>query len=154
MKNQHYTATRDSKPQFRGSDFECFEYILKHQPNSVDHATRYEGWKIQKTSLEGLIIEACLNEDGFENATIAQALENASRRFRSEYEWQINHDGLPKACKEWFQGIALQVPIWNDEIDQLGFDPEFYFEKLARAFIGLTETNAPDQELCEAIEAL
>jgi len=154
MKNQHYTVTRDSKPQFRGSDLECFEYILKHQPNSVDHATKYEGWKIQKTSLEGLIIEACLLEDGFENATIAQALENASKRFRYEYGWQINHNGLLEACKEWFQGIALQVPIWNEEIDQLGFDPDCYWERLARSFVGMTETNAPDQELCEAIEAL
>ena len=142
MKTLHYTVTKDNKPQFRGSDFECLKYLLYHQPNSVDHATKYEGWKIQKTSLEGLIIEACLLEDGFENATIPQALENASNRFHSEYDWQINHDGLLEACKEWFQGIALQVPIWNDEIDQLGFDPKFYFEKLARAFIGLTNENA------------
>ena len=147
MKNLHYTVTKDHKPQFRGSDFDCFEYILKHQPNSVDHATRYEGWKIQKTSLEGLIIEACLLEEGFENATIAQALENAANRFRSEYDWQIQHDGLLKAAKEWFQGIALRVPIWNDEIDQLGFDPEFYFEQIATAFVGMTETNAPDVAL-------
>lgn len=61
MKNLHYTVTKDNKPQFRGSDFDCFEYILKHQPNSVDHATKYEGWKIQKTSLEGLIIERLLD---------------------------------------------------------------------------------------------
>jgi len=147
MKNLHYTVTKDNKPQFRGSDFDCFEYILKHQPNSVDHATKYEGWKIQKTSLEGLIIEACLREDGFENATIAQALENASSRFHSEYNWQINHDGLLKAAQGWLQGIALQVPIWNDEIDQLGFDPEFYFEQIATAFVGMTENNAPDVTL-------
>ena len=154
MKNLHYTVTKDSKPQFRGSDFECFDYILKNQSFSVDHATKYEGWKIQKTSLEGLIIEACLLEDGFENATIPQALENASNRFHSEYDWQINHDGLLKAAQGWLQGIALHVPIWNDEIDQLGFDPEFYFEQIAAAFVGMTETNAPDVALCEAIEAL
>ena len=154
MKNQHYTVTRDSKPQFRGSDLECFEYILKNQSFSVDYATKHGGWKINKTSLEGLIIEACLLEDGFENATIAQALENASKRFRSEYGWQINHNGLLEACKQWFQGIALQVPFWNEEIDQLGFDPKFYFEKLARAFIGLTETSETAVALCESIEAL
>jgi len=154
MKNQHYTVTRDSKPQFRGSDFECFEYILKHQPNSVDHATRYEGWKINKTSLEGIIIGACLMEEGYENATIAQAVENASNRFHAECGWNIEREGLLKSVQGWLQGLALSVPYWNGDVDEMGFDPDCYWERLARSFVGMTETNAPDQELCEAIEAL
>ncbi len=156
MKNQHYTVTKDSKPQFRGSDFECFEYILKHQPNSVDHATKYEGWAIEKTTFESLIIEACHLQEGFKLGRFysKQAQEHATERFEKEMDWAIERRGLFTACVEWFQGLALAVPYMNYEIEQLGFDSETYWEDIAKAFLGMTETNAPDQELCEAIEAL
>ena len=159
MKNQKYTVTKDNKPQFRGSEFDCFEYILKNQTNSVDYAKKYDGWAIEKTSLKGLIIEACLLEDGFENATIGKALVNATKRFHSEYSWQMSKQGRLKACEEWLSGIALQVPIWNDEIEEMGLNPETYFRDLAKAFLTLTDSqwlpfDVPTQKLFDAVEAL
>ena len=159
MKNLRYTVTKDNKPQFRGSDFDCFEYILKHQTNSVDYATKHAGWAIEKTSLEGLIIEACLLEEGFESATIGQALVNATKRFHSEYSWHISKQGRLKACEEWLAGLALNVPYWNNEIEEMGLNSETYFRDLAKAFLSLTYNQwlpfeVPTQKLFDAVEAL
>lgn len=29
------------------SDFEAFKYVLNHQGNSINHAIKYEGWKVE-----------------------------------------------------------------------------------------------------------
>ena len=81
-------------------------------------------------------------------------MKNASNRFHAECGWNIEREGLLKSVQGWLQGLALRVPYWNDDVDEMGFDPDCYWERLARSFVGMTETNAPDQELCEAIEAL
>jgi|TARA_R100000329_G_scaffold13100_1_gene14035 hypothetical protein len=113
----------------------------------------------KNSKLEKIIIEACLLEDGFENATIGQALVNATKRFHSEYSWQISNQGRLKACEEWLSGIALQVPIWNDEIEEMGLNSETYFRDLAKAFLSLTDNQwlpfgVPTQKLFDPAEAL
>tara|TARA_R100001224_G_C3980633_1_gene135803 strand:+ start:497 stop:832 length:336 start_codon:yes stop_codon:yes gene_type:complete len=47
------------------------------------------------------------------NETTPQELKE---RFHSEYGFQILNMGLYKACEEWLQGLALNIPYWNDEI--------------------------------------
>jgi len=41
-----YRVTRDEIELFRGTEDECFKYVLDHQGMSVDWAIRYEGWAI------------------------------------------------------------------------------------------------------------
>lgn len=33
---------------FTGTNFECFKYILDHQPQSVSWAERYGGWSMKQ----------------------------------------------------------------------------------------------------------
>lgn len=46
MQTLTHKATKDGATQFMGNPDECWQYILKHQPHSVDHATTHEGWNI------------------------------------------------------------------------------------------------------------
>ena len=42
-----YEVLKDGKQVFEGSNFECFKYILDHQPQSVHWAERYGGWNMR-----------------------------------------------------------------------------------------------------------
>ena len=42
-----HQVTRDGKTLFIGDKGECFIWLLNHQPNSTDHALKYEGYKIE-----------------------------------------------------------------------------------------------------------
>lgn len=42
-----YRVTRDDKSKFVGTHNQCFEYILKHQSQSVEWAIKHEGWAIR-----------------------------------------------------------------------------------------------------------
>jgi len=37
-------------------------------------------------------------------------------RFISEYDWNIKRIGFFKALTEWLQGLALDIPFYNDDI--------------------------------------
>ena len=108
----------------------------------------------KNSKLKKIIIEACLLEEGFENATVGQALVNAQKRFHSEYNWNIYNHGRLKACEEWLAGIALQVPIWNDEIEEMGLNPETYFRDLANAFLSVTDSQWLPYNVPNVAEAL
>ena len=43
-----YQVNHNDEMMFRGTNNECFEYILNAQAQSVDHATEFEGWEIVK----------------------------------------------------------------------------------------------------------
>jgi len=47
MENLH-AVLKDEEPRFEGTYNECFYYILKHQPQSVNWATKHGGWKIEQ----------------------------------------------------------------------------------------------------------
>lgn len=55
-----YVATQDGKPQSAIMSYnKCFEYIVSHQPSSVYHACKYEGWDIEHAedkATEGAIL--------------------------------------------------------------------------------------------------
>ena len=38
---------------------------------------------------------------------------------------------------EWFQGLAVDVPFWNSDIEALGLDSETYWDDLASTLINL-----------------
>ena len=136
-KAKNYTVTKDKLPKFRGDKDACFNYILKHQGNSVDHATKYEGWAIEETTLESVIIEGCLSQDAFGSGRrySKSAMKHAYARFQGEMGRKIVRQGSLTACIDWFQGLALEVPYMNYEIEQLGFDSETYWEDIAETFL-------------------
>ena len=68
--------------------------------------------------------------------------------------WNIEKQGLLSACVDWFQGLALAVPYMNYEIEQLGFDPDTYWQDIAETFLRVTSSRQPNKALFDAIEAL
>ena len=50
-------------------------------------------------------------------------------RFYAEYDWMVERVGKQKALTEWLQGLALNIPYWNEDIIKLAvemgsIDPE------------------------------
>ena len=46
--DKEYVVFKSGQLQFKGTYFECFAYILNHQPQSVSWALRYGGWKVKE----------------------------------------------------------------------------------------------------------
>jgi len=43
-----YQLKRDGKVMFEGTENECYLELHKVQPNSSDHALKYEGYSVEK----------------------------------------------------------------------------------------------------------
>ena len=90
----------------------------------------------QSIKLKELILSAIKQEDEYQKEwTEAEALSYAHKRFLKEKSWEIERTSMLQAAVNWFQGIALHVPIWDSEIEELGFDPEKYWIQLAHTFL-------------------
>jgi len=48
MENEKWQVIQHGKLLFEGSNFQCYKWILDHQPQSVDWAMRYCGYRIVK----------------------------------------------------------------------------------------------------------
>lgn len=59
-----HIATRDGMVMFRGTENECFGYILEHQSQSVSWAIKNEGWDIEpEIQSTGDTLHAYMNEN-------------------------------------------------------------------------------------------
>lgn len=47
-----YKVTRDGKELYRGTESECWAWLLRNVSGNVHHATKYEGYKIQAIKRE------------------------------------------------------------------------------------------------------
>ena len=91
-----------------------------------------------QTSLKTLISDAVRNSDETrEQWKESECLSFAKDRFYIEgYSHYCEHRlGLLKACTQWFQGLAFNVPEWNSEIESLVFDSETYWKDLAMTLL-------------------
>mgnify|MGYP003313286875 FL=1 len=84
------------------------------------------------TSLKEIILDAIKKEDDYNpNWTEIQSfrwlLDTALRSKKYDYEKY----GSVFALKEFFMGIGIHVPIWTNEIKNLGYDDETYWTDLA-----------------------
>ena len=84
------------------------------------------------TSLKTIILDAIKKEDDYDpNWTEIQSfrwlLETALRSKSYVYE---KYGAIP-ALEDFFSGIGIHVPIWTEEIEELGHDPETYWKSLA-----------------------
>jgi len=50
-----YLVLYDKKQIFKGSNNECFRFLLSHQGNSVHHACKYEGYEIVEDKPESCV---------------------------------------------------------------------------------------------------
>jgi len=84
------------------------------------------------TSLKTIILDAIKKEDDYDpNWTEIQSfrwlLETALRSKSYVYE---KYGAIP-ALEDFFSGIGIHVPIYTDEIEELGHDPDTYWKSLA-----------------------
>ena len=92
--------------------------------------------------LKAIILDAIKQEDEYQHDwTNQEAFNYAWNRFRSEKDWEIARKGLALAAQDWFQGLALHVPYWDDDIKERGFDPDCYWYHLAITFCQLHQQN-------------
>ncbi len=101
-----HTVSRDGIVKFVGTPNECFIYVLKNQSCSVDHATKYEGWKIGPC-------EMCGGSGKMANAfqevvcfACNQQIKPHAKVERIKKEKDL--------CELWYQGTALQCN--NNEV--------------------------------------
>ena len=122
MKNR--IVTHNGVFKFEGTENTCFEYILKHQPQSVDWACKYEGWKVtpkstwQKDISSKYVID-CINSEPYdiECNTIEEKLQFLWDTFTSEYSYLVERKGAYLALQEYIMGIPS---IFN--IDYSNYD--------------------------------
>lgn len=100
--------------------------------------------------LKAIILAAIKREDDYQSSWSDQeSFSYAWDRFINEYGWNIERVGLELAALDWFQGLALHVPYRDDDIEELGFDPNNelgfdpnnYWYQLAITFCLLHQQN-------------
>ena len=97
---------------------------------------------MMNAKLRAIILEATKLEDAYQPSWSDQESFNyAWDRFINEYGWNVQRVGLVLAALDWFQGLALHVPFWNDDIEERGFDPDTYWYHLATTFCQLHQQN-------------
>ena len=84
------------------------------------------------TPLKYIILDAIKKEDDYnpdwtETQSFRWLLDTALRSKKYDYEKY----GSVFALKEFFMGIGIHVPIWTNEIKNLGYDDETYWTDLA-----------------------
>lgn len=85
---------KNAKLLFLGTNDECFSWLLRHQPASVHHATKYEGYKIEPMKiytlqeLEGL---STLDTGHFDNLKV----QSQNGNIRIWLSRMTREDGAP-----------------------------------------------------------
>ena len=79
------------------------------------HHTKYKA-NYKRYILDRIYIE------GKELASDQEKIDYLFNRFYSEYGWNIERYGKYKAMTEWLQGLALDIPYWNNEIVPLAIE--------------------------------
>tara|TARA_B100000902_G_scaffold360482_1_gene377213 strand:+ start:620 stop:946 length:327 start_codon:yes stop_codon:yes gene_type:complete len=97
------------------------------------------------TELKTIILDAIRLEDDYNTHwSEKEAFAYALNAFISSHDWEIKRYGILKACTNWFLGLGLSVPYMNYDIEQLGHDPETYWQDLADCFLQETlEISSP-----------
>lgn len=90
---------------------------------------------IYNRKLEAIILKSINQEDAGPFATDWEAITYASNRFCQEMHWKLKQ--RHRACADWFQGMALNVPYTYYDIERLGFDSDTYWNDIASAFLRL-----------------
>ena len=93
---------------------------------------------MMNAKLKEIILEAIKLEDAYQSSWSDQeSFSYAWDRFINEYGWNIQRVGLVLAARDWFLGLSLHVPFWNDDIEERGFDSDSYWYQLATTFCQL-----------------
>ncbi len=110
--------------------------------------------KEQKQIIYNTILNG-INSDDVKLNTDQEKLNYAWNRFKSELGHEIKLYGLNKACSNWLQGLALDIPFYNCDVlalaEKTGCETKTerqqdkvlntYWSYMASAFIQLCKKN-------------
>lgn len=99
--------------------------------------------KTPKKTLNSLLTSAIESEDAAPFKSQAHGIDYVRSRFFSEKSYEVKRRGLYVAAADWLQGLALNVPYMNFEIEELGYNPETYWNRLTTEFIRLITPKKP-----------
>lgn len=95
-------------------------------------------------TIETLLLNAIDNEIQNNDYDGLLSLQNAqSFNYVDKFEWlhkRYNFEsnyGQDMSLVEWFQGLAIDIPFWNSDIENLGLDSATYWDDLATTLINL-----------------
>jgi len=96
--------------------------------------------KTIETLLLNAIDDEILNNeyDGLLSLQNAQSFNYVDKFnwLHNRYNFESNY-GQDMSLTEWFQGLAVDIPFWNDDIENLGLDSSTYWDDLATTLINL-----------------
>lgn len=95
-------------------------------------------------TIETILLNAIDNEIQSKEYDGLLSLQNAqSFNYVEKFEWlhkRYNFEsnyGQDMSLTEWFQGLAIDIPFWNSDIENLGLDSSTYWDDLATTLINL-----------------
>tara|TARA_R100000988_G_C4005164_1_gene172022 strand:+ start:2873 stop:3220 length:348 start_codon:yes stop_codon:yes gene_type:complete len=95
-------------------------------------------------TLETLLLNAIDDEIQNNEYDGLLSLQNAqSFNYVDKFDWlhtrYLTESGYGRymSLTEWFQGLAVDIPFWNDDIENLGLDSSTYWDDLATTLINL-----------------
>ena len=95
-------------------------------------------------TIETVLLNAIDNEIQNNDYDGLLSLQNAqSFNYVEKFEWLHTRFNLESnygqymSLTEWFQGLAVDVPFWNSDIEALGLDSSTYWDDLATTLISL-----------------
>lgn len=95
-------------------------------------------------TLETILLNAIDNEIQNNDYEGLLSLQNAqSFNYVDKFEWlhkrYLTESGYGRymSLTEWFQGLAVDIPYWNSDIENLGLDSSTYWDDLASTLINL-----------------
>ena len=90
--------------------------------------------------LQGLLLEAvdtAIEENDYSgelDLSNAKEWDKQSKLewVRRKFSQEMNQVATVSNVTDWLQGLALDVPYWDDDIEELGFDSDTYWTDLAK----------------------
>lgn len=68
------------------------------------------------------VLIAGIEQEGFEDCSYynpSEPIQFCYDRFLSEYGYRVKRIGFDKALTEWLQGLAIKIPFWDDDIQEI-----------------------------------
>ena len=120
LENKDYSNLYLSIPIFRGMKKEIMGKSNKNTLIFFLTARRLKFLKVTKKRLKQDFPD--INWHLFMVDKAQEKIDYLFNRFHSEYDWQIERYGKYKAMTDWLQGLALDIPYWNNELVPLAIE--------------------------------
>ena len=100
--------------------------------------------KAGKTTLEALLVKAvdkAIEENDYTGELDLSNAKDWSRKdklnwVRRKFIQEMDQTLTVENVASWLQGLPLDIPHWYDDIEELGFDSDTYWEDFSGVIVG------------------